>query len=127
MDTTSLMDVNLHELFPGVNWNTSSADKRFSKRFEFGTELFVAEYDGDRFPAIEQFQLAEAKNLSANGIGILSSSRFRSELVVIMIRTDENPIFLKARIIHCHEGFFNRRRQYRIGCKIVGRIQTEMD
>ena len=84
----------------------------------------MAPYDGWAIPAPSAYVSVEARDLSPLGISFLSPERPASENVVLMLQSpSQAAIYVTARVVHCDEGFWNRKRQFMIGCEFTGRLK----
>ena len=84
----------------------------------------VAEYDGQRMPPLAAFTQVVGRDLSPTGMSFLAPEQLESKDIVILLGApDKDPIFVTARIAHATEGFWDRKRQFLIGCDFTGRLQ----
>ena len=102
----------------------SGADKRASVRVIYETMLLVAEFPGEKFPPFSAFWEVKTTDLSPNGVGFYSPKKPEAETLLLMFGNPQaNPIFVKARVVHCVENVGEKGTLYRIGCEFLERMK----
>ncbi len=104
------------------NEQKSLTNRRAEVRHPCNIDLRVSTYDGVLQPERMDYLAMESRDISTSGISFYSPKPVESEQVVLMLGDFRNPYFVTARIMRCVEGFWNRRRQYAIGCRFTGQI-----
>ena len=101
----------------------SGAERRCANRTGYQAVVKVAEFDGKNLPPPDQFRPVETCDLSPMGISFFDNQAPTSDSIVIQLGVANiNPIYVTARVAHCNEGFWDRKRQFVVGCELTGRL-----
>ena len=100
-------------------------ERRRAERIGYEAIVMVAEFDGQNLPLPDQFRAVETRDLSPMGISFLDSRSPTSDLIVLRLGGSKlDPIYVTARVAHCNEGFWERKRQFMVGCELTGRLKS---
>jgi len=96
--------------------------KRGSDRKEMQTTIRVAPYDGENLPSGGDFQLVQARDISPSGVAFYLPENPDSDFYIVLLGTAEKPILVKAQVARFQNGYFERKRQFLVGCQMVGKL-----
>lgn len=103
-------------------------DRRRANRRTDQHAMLVAEYHGYGLPAFEEFVHVETRDLSPAGMSFFFHRPIDSPYLILMMgELAKRPIVILARIRHSSEGFWERRRQFLVGCDFVKRLDIQVD
>ena len=103
------------------------SEKRKSKRVAYEITMQIAPYDGTIVPDADEFQPVVTRDLSPTGISFYTSAEPTTDQIVLMIGDHRQPSYITARIVRSQQGYYQRKRQYLVGCAFTGRIDTPQD
>jgi hypothetical protein len=101
-------------------------NRRHRDRMPFPTNQRIAAWGGGAVPGPGAFEEVECHDLSCRGFSYFYPTEplFRS-LVVILSGVAGHTLYMAAEVRHCREGFWNRQRQFLVGCRFVGKINHD--
>jgi hypothetical protein len=100
---------------------SESVERRNAPRVAYDLTLFVAAYDGEKFPPRDQFVEVEGRDISTTGISYLSNSPAIPGSQLVIVAQSDAMICVTARVIHCQELPCMPNR-YSIGCVLERRV-----
>ena len=100
----------------------SKMEKREFERVPFTAPLLAAPYNGFDFPSKFEFHRVLGRDVSRAGISFFYPEDPPS-LLAIVLGKPGNQISIGAAVVHKREGFWDRMRQFVVGCHFKGRIE----
>jgi hypothetical protein len=97
-------------------------ERRREQRFPCNIDLRVASFDGVHLPERMDYVAMESRDIAKSGLSFFSPTAPESEKVVLMLGDHQDAYFVTASVVRREEGFFNRRRQYIVGCRFTGQV-----
>ena len=85
-------------------------------------DLRVAAYDGVLPPERMDYLAMESRDVSGAGLSFFAPKPPETDDIVLMIGDYREAYFVTARVAWYREGYYNRRRQFVVGCRISGQI-----
>lgn len=115
-----MVDNSLGQFSPSEQ--TALDEHRQEQRYACNIDLRVAAYDGVQRPERLDYMAMESRDVSRSGLSYYSPKAPDTPLLVLMIGDYRDPFFVTAKVVRCEEGFWNRRRQFVVGCRLIGQI-----
>lgn len=110
----------------GFRQNNKLADRRKSSRFPFAQALHIAPCadgpDAGLIAHLPEMFAAQGHDISQNGIALYMSSKPTSTCYLVRIGEIPNAILILCRVVRIQEGYWQRQRQFRIGCEFIRRV-----
>ena len=100
------------------------SEKRKSKRVAYEITMQIAPYDGTTLPDADDFQPVVTRDLSPTGISFYTPAEPTADQIVLMVGDHRQPSYVTARVVRSQQGYYQRKRQYLIGCAFTGRIDA---
>lgn len=100
----------------------SLVELRQNERFPFKAPILVAPYDGVELPSKFEYHRVKGRDISKVGISFFYPED-PTELLVMLLGNPSGPIRIVARVVHKREGFWERMRQFIVGCQFVDRFE----
>jgi hypothetical protein len=97
-------------------------DRRHERRIQCNLDLRVANYDGVMQPERMDYLAMQSRDISSTGISYFSPKPPDADTLVLMVGAYADAYYVTAQVVRCQEGFWNRRRQYIVGCVFDGQI-----
>jgi len=98
-------------------------DRRRAERRPFPSVQNVAPMDCDGLPPTAAFTPVLCHDLSKSGLSFFWPSKPRFKSIVLALSNGEQTMHFMAGIRHFREGYWNRKRQYLVGCEIQCRVR----
>jgi hypothetical protein len=98
-------------------------ERRHQKRLSFPSTQRIAAWNRRDYPPAAAFEEVQCHDLSVRGFSFLYSNppSFES-LIAILSGVGMGPLCMAAEVCHFREGFWNRERQFLVGCRFVGKV-----
>lgn len=105
---------------------TQRPERRRSRRVTYEMVVYFAELDAaEERPEAESFRPVESHDLSAEGMSFLSDREIDAEKLLISVTPPENADhMILARLAYCRAGYWDRKRQYQIGCEFLKKVRS---
>ena len=100
-------------------------ERRRERRIACDFLLSVAEYDGLHLPYRTDFEERLSRDISRRGMSFFAPLPPASDHVVLMMGSNPNTYYITARIVRYQEGFWQRKRQFVVGCQFTGQVLIE--
>lgn len=97
-------------------------ERRRERRVPCAVDLRVASYDGVLPPERMDFLAMEPRDISASGISFFTPKPPETTTVVLMLGDYRDAYYITAEVCWYKEGYYNRRRQYVVGCRMSGQL-----
>jgi hypothetical protein len=98
-------------------------DRRRSERRPFPSTQNVAPVDRDGLPPTFAFTPVLCYDLSRTGISFFWPTEPTFKSVVLALSNGERTMHLMAGVRHFREGYWNRQRQFMVGCEFQCRVR----
>jgi hypothetical protein len=100
-----------------------SRERRNRERLAFPAIQRIAACDGRGYPPTATFEEVQCHDLSSRGFSFLYPTPPSFTLLIALLSgVGTETLHMVAKVCHCREGFWNRERQFLVGCRFVGRI-----
>lgn len=103
---------------------SEDANRRGRQRRSYRCIQRLAPCTGDQVPELSEFREVVCQDLSAGGFSYLSSSTPDTETLAVELGRAPVLIYVTARVIHVSEVRSDGERQYLIGCRFTGRLES---
>jgi hypothetical protein len=100
-------------------------EKRKSARVPYQITIQAAPFDLVHVPTPRQFHPVVTRDLSTTGISFYATIKPATDHIVLMLGDRSNPTYLTAQIVRFQQGYYQRKRQFLVGCAFTGRIEPE--
>ncbi|MCA9134873.1 MAG: hypothetical protein KDA45_17010 [Planctomycetales bacterium] len=111
---------------PG-HFTVQSLGRREVPRYDYPAVVRVAEYLADRVPAESDYFPVTGLNICSKGMAYYAQDPPTSHRLIVALGCDEAPMYLVAEVKHTRQGFFERRLQWVVGCKFIGKLSGHDD
>lgn len=102
-------------------------ERRAHERAPYDGIIYWAPYRDNQYPTINDFRSAETSDLSREGFSFFWPEPIEDRVILISLKTpDKASMCIAAQVIHCHQGYWERKQQYRIGCKIAATVPNRL-
>lgn len=103
------------------------ANRRGRQRCSYRCIQRLAPCSGDQVPELSEFREVVCQDLSAGGFSYLSDVTPATETLAVELGQAPVLIYVTARVIHVSEVRTDGERQYLIGCRFTGRLESLSD
>ena len=98
---------------------------RASERHVYEGFVGAAAYSHGSVPDRKAFANVRATDISSTGIALILPEIPSSNSIIVMLRIGEADIFMHARVVHQREGYWDRKRQFLVGCEFLHRLHPD--
>jgi hypothetical protein len=119
----------MQELVPAsrLRGEGPEADIPGSTRYTYDVPQWMARCAGSRLPAVDEFELVNCHDISANGISFYADDVPIGQTVVMAVGIGDAPMFVVAEVMHRRVVTVDNTPTYLVGCRFRRRLSRQTE